>query len=199
MKPLLYRSGSKRSLFVAFAAAAAIHVSALAFTPTHHAVVVASDDGVVDVGFESPPPESDPEPRELEIAPAVAPSESNEFAETPQSAVRPLSKPARPIHPNRMPGMQRSQPGSGKLFAISAPRPTYPYEARSHHITGSGLVILDVDPVTGTVVNAALTQSTGSPILDNSAVSAFRHWRFKSGTPSRVRIPFTFTMFGAQF
>ena len=41
-----------------------------------------------------------------------------------------------------------------------------------------------------------MEQSIGNPILDNSTVSAFRRWRFKPGTPPRVRIPITFVLTG---
>ena len=36
--------------------------------------------------------------------------------------------------------------------------------------------------------------STGAQILDDAAVSAFRGWRFKPGTVSKVRLPITFTL-----
>ena len=88
---------------------------------------------------------------------------------------------------------------NAKPFTVSAPRPEYPYQARRDHITGSGAVSLEVDPLTGSVINARMIESTGSSILDYSAISAFQRWRFKNGTPSPVKVPFTFTMSGAQF
>jgi protein TonB len=88
---------------------------------------------------------------------------------------------------------------SAKAVAIRAPRPEYPYEARRSQITGSGVVVMTVDPATGTVTSAVMAQSTGSPVLDNAALSAFRRWRFRPGTVSKVRTPVTFTMSGAQF
>src|SRR5438477_613343 len=83
--------------------------------------------------------------------------------------------------------------------ALTAPRPDYPYEARSRHITGSGIAVIAVDPNSGLAVDAMMEQSIGNPILDNSTVSAFRRWRFKPGTPRRVRIPITFVLTGAQY
>jgi len=56
-----------------------------------------------------------------------------------------------------------------------------------------------VDPNSGLAVDAMMEQSIGNPILDNSTVSAFRRWRFKPGTPQRVRIPITFVLTGAQY
>ena len=53
--------------------------------------------------------------------------------------------------------------------------------------------------VSGLAVDAMMEQSIGNLFLDNSTVSAFRRWRFKSGTPPRVRIPITFVLTGAQY
>lgn len=83
---------------------------------------------------------------------------------------------------------------------ISAVRPEYPYNARRSKITGGGVVLMTVDVVTGNVTGATMAQSTGSPMLDNAALSAFRTWRFKPrATESKVWWPVTFTMSGAQY
>jgi len=81
---------------------------------------------------------------------------------------------------------------SSSRAATYAPKPEYPSEARTRHITGSGVCVVDVDPGSGNVTGASMAQSTGNPILDDSAVRAFRKWRFKPGTVSRVRIPVEF-------
>jgi TonB family protein len=86
-----------------------------------------------------------------------------------------------------------------KALALYAPRPQYPYEARSRHVTGSGVIVATVDAASGNVTSASVSQSTGSPILDNAATSAFRQWRFRPGTVSKVNIPITFTMTGASY
>jgi TonB family protein len=90
-------------------------------------------------------------------------------------------------------------PGGGTVSISSArtvanytPKPEYPFEARARRITGSGVCVVDVDPGSGNVTEASMTQSTGNPILDDSAVRTFRKWRFKPGTVSKVRIPFEF-------
>ena len=54
--------------------------------------------------------------------------------------------------------------GNGKAFVLSAPRPDYPYEARSRHITGSGIAVISVDPNSGLAVDAMMEQSIGNPI-----------------------------------
>ncbi len=87
---------------------------------------------------------------------------------------------------------------AAKALAIFAPKPDYPIEARNFYITGSGVCILTVDPRSGNVTNATMALSTASPILDNSTVSAFKRWRFKPGTVTKVKVPITFTSSGAS-
>jgi len=84
--------------------------------------------------------------------------------------------------------------GEAKALAIYAPRPAYPYEARDRHLTGSGMVLLNVDSSTGAVTSAQMLKSTGHKILDDSALEAFQQWRFKPGTVRKVRIPIHFKM-----
>ena len=85
-------------------------------------------------------------------------------------------------------------------MAVSAPRPDYPYEARTRGITGKGVAELTVDASTGTVTQARMAESTGSPVLDDAAVTAFRRWRFKPGNYSpAVHIPITYTATGASY
>jgi protein TonB len=86
-----------------------------------------------------------------------------------------------------------------KALAINSPRPPYPYEARAKRITGSGVIVATVDAASGDVTNASVAKSTGSSILDDAAVSAFRRWKFRPGTVSRVNIPITFTLTGASY
>ena len=80
--------------------------------------------------------------------------------------------------------------------AVFAPRPAYPYEARRQGITGTGIILLEVNPSTGAVERASMARSTGSPILDRETLMVFRRWRFKPGTPGLIKIPITFTMGG---
>ena len=80
--------------------------------------------------------------------------------------------------------------------ATYAPRPQYPYEARSKHQTGSGLIRITLDLRTGSVVKITMIKSTGSPVLDNASLSAFRQWRFKPGRWKEIDLPITFTMDG---
>jgi TonB family protein len=81
-------------------------------------------------------------------------------------------------------------------YALYAPTPVYPAEARSKHLTGIGIVFAEIDQKTGYVTAARMLQSTGYQLLDVAALNAFRRWRFKPGTGSRVRIPIRFLMQG---
>jgi TonB family protein len=58
--------------------------------------------------------------------------------------------------------------------------------------------VVSVDP-SGNVTSADMAASIGNPILDNSATSAFRRWKFKPGSVSKAKIPITFTMTGASY
>jgi TonB family protein len=82
-----------------------------------------------------------------------------------------------------------------RALAIFAPKPDYPIEARRRHITGSGVCVVTIDP-DGNVIDATMARSIGNPILDNAAVSAFRRWRFRPGTDSKIKVPINFTMTG---
>lgn len=77
-------------------------------------------------------------------------------------------------------------------MAITAPLPDYPYEAKRRNLTGSGTCVVTVDTATGTVTNATMFQSTGSPLLDKLTIQTFRSWRFKPGTVSQVRVPISY-------
>ena len=80
--------------------------------------------------------------------------------------------------------------------ATSVTPPDYPYEARRSGITGSGIILLEVEPATGEVKKASMAASTGSAILDRAALDAFRRWRFKPGTNRLIKVPITFTVAG---
>jgi TonB family protein len=87
---------------------------------------------------------------------------------------------------------------SAKGLATFTPLPKYPARERTDSVTGVGVCMLSVDPANGRVTAASMEQSTGDSTLDKSAVNAFRRWRFKPGTVSKVRIPIEFSMAGAS-
>lgn len=143
----------------------------------------------------TPPPEDIPLPE-----PPPVPEVQPEFHE--EVTPPPKRPPNVKVAPVKAPTVARPTGtmsiSSAKALAINSPRPVYPYEAKARHIMGSGVCVVSVDP-SGTVTDATMATSIGNPILDNSAVSAFRQWRFKPGVAPKVRIPITFTMTGASY
>jgi TonB family protein len=76
--------------------------------------------------------------------------------------------------------------------ATFTPPAKYPFWEGTRHSPGSGVCVADVDPASGKVTQVSIVESTGNPVLDDSAVRRLRKWRFKPGTVSRVRIPIEF-------
>jgi len=130
-----------------------------------------------------PPPEIKPEPVEERTPP-------------PQQPKRRKTSPAEA--PEVGASAATISFSSAKALATFAPLPKYPLKVRSDGVTGSGVCVVSVDQVSGRVTGASMEQSTGDSTLDKSAVRAFRKWRFKPGTVSKVRIPIEFTMTGAS-
>ena len=202
-KPLLYRPPPPLYFWGAFGVALAIHLTAVALAQKHEAPVEVPPDiptAVIEATLQAteeptPPPEDIPLPE-----PPPPPEIQPEFVEeTTPPPKKPQSQKFAPIKAPQAAG----HPGtlsisSAKALATYAPRPQYPYEARSRHVTGSGVCVVEVGP-SGSVTSASMAQSIGNPILDNAATSAFRQWRFKPGSVSKVKIPITFTMTGASY
>jgi len=211
--PLLYKPAPKWQVLAAFGGALAIHGLAAVIAGIHPEAPPADltdiPEAVAEVTFEQAAPEPTPPPEEMEEPEPTEqppePTEVPEFVEEKPTPPPKRDKPTKPVVPIARPkpaGVPSAGPmsmSSAKAVAISAPKPEYPYEARRSKLTGSGVCIMTVDPSSGSVTDATMAQSTGNAILDNAATSAFRRWRFKPGTVSKVRTPITFTMTGAQF
>jgi periplasmic protein TonB len=196
---LIYHRPSKRPIATALGAAVVIHLSAIAiaFHRESPATEAAGPNDSISFGFE--PADDSVTPPQPDISlPPPPPAPTVDFIEAHdiEHAIKPHPHPV----PIRSAGQTRLPPvGNAKAWALNAPRPDYPYEARSRHITGSGVAIISVDPGSGLATDVTMEQSIGNPILDNSTVSALRRWRFKPASPSRVRIPITFLLTGAQY
>jgi TonB family protein len=194
----IYRRPSKWPIATALAAAVLIHFSAVAIAfrqespPTPPAATDSTTIGVYFADDPPTPPDPDisvPPPVTVPAADFIEPQETRRVIKTQRTLA--------PIRPFGQTGLAAVE--NAKAFVLSAPRPDYPHEGRSRHITGSGVAVISVDPSSGLAVDAMMEQSIGNLILDNSTVSAFRRWRFKPGTPARVRIPITFVLTGAQY
>lgn len=197
VKPLLFQPAPRWHLWLALGGAVAIHLTAVALAQKRE-VAAAEPPPPPPMVVEATlaPPEATPPPEDIPLPePPPPPEVQPEFHEerTPPPRPPPAAQKFTPIKAQAM-TMSRA-----KALAINSPRPQYPYEARSRRITGSGVCVVTVDPGSGNVTGASMTQSIGNPILDNAALSAFREWRFRPGTVSQVRIPITFTMTGAAY
>lgn len=197
-KPLLYKPPPRWQFWAALGGALLIHIGAVIASMKHEAppvdlsnIPTAEVTATLEAQEQPTPPPEDiplpPPPPEPQVVP-----EFHEEAATPPPRQAP--KAAAPIKAPPVASIS-----SAKAQALSAPRPEYPYEARARKITGSGVCVLTVDTASGSVTDATMAQSIGSPILDNSTVSAFRRWRFRPGMYSKVKVPITFTLTGASY
>lgn len=206
-KPLLYKSPPTWQMWAYLGAALLIHaVAVVAAYKKPEAPVDLTDIPTAEViaTIEQTTEEQPPEPEDIPLPdPPPVPEVQPEFVE--EATPPPKRPPNQKIAPVKAPQVGTPRPpgmmsiSGAKALAINAPKPEYPYEARSRRITGSGVCLVTVDTASGSVSDASMAQSCGNPILDNSAVNAFRRWRFKPGTVSKVKIPITFTMAGASY
>jgi periplasmic protein TonB len=202
--PLLYRPPQAWYFWGALGAAVAIHLTAVALAQKREQPVELPPDiptAVVEATLQAteeptPPPEDIPLP-EPPPPPEIKPEYVEETTPPPKQPQKQKFTPIKAPQAAGRPGPMSIS--SAKALATYAPRPQYPYEARSRHITGSGVCVVEVDTASGSVTSASMASSIGNPILDNAATSAFRQWRFKPGSVSKVKIPITFTMTGAQY
>src|SRR5437867_6036602 len=202
--PLLYQPPPRWQVWAALGGAIAIHLPAVGAYASKHEPAVVDLSNIPTATVEAmlqpedqpaPPPEDIPIPEPPPI-PEVAP----EFHEEKPPPPKNVAKPAGPVKAPQA-GVPGTMSISGaKAVAIFAPKPDYPYEARSRHVTGSGVAVLSVDTARGNVTDASMAQSIGNPILDNSTVSTFRRWRFRPGACApKVKVPITYTMTGASY
>lgn len=203
---LLCQPRQKWRLALAFAAALLIHFSAIAIANVQRVEKASEPPFTANfsaITFEDPPAETvEPTPDDPEPLPTPAQTDESfpDDRPTPPPIRRQTTKPIAPLmkpRNNRTAGSLTLS--SAKVLAINAPRPEYPYEARRQRITGSGIVAMTIDPVSGNVSSVSMSKSTGSPFLDNAVLTAFRRWRFKPRTVSSVTCPVTFTLTGASY
>lgn len=202
-KAMLYQSRAKSHFAVALAAAIALHVAAfsVAIGRPQPARVFGTSTEPTEIEFAPSEPTLDPPLESTNPLPTPPPAEPSfpEPASTPPPArkqIRPLRPFVRPTNSTSAGTMNLS---TAKVFAISAPRPEYPYEARRQKLTGDGVVSMNVDPVSGNVTGVSMSKTTGHPFLDNAAIAGFKRWRFRPGTVSTVTCPVTFTLTGAAY
>src|SRR5881227_1254545 len=200
--PLLYRPPPRWQFWAALGGAIAIHLASVGIAAIKHEPPPVDLTNIPTATVEAtmqPEDQPTPPPEDIPIQePPPIPDVAPEFHEEKP----PPPKTNRPTGPVKAPqGVTGTMSITGaKAVAINAPKPEYPYEARSRHQTGSGVAVLSVDTASGSVTDASMAQSIGSPILDQATLSAFRRWRFAPGKCApKVKVPITFTMTGASY
>ena len=83
-------------------------------------------------------------------------------------------------------------PGAVRSYFKVMPPPDYPRAARVAGHQGKGWFELTIDFTTGHVTRVSVLKSTGSKILDDSAVAAFQKWQAKPGMIRRAVFPVEF-------
>jgi TonB family protein len=89
---------------------------------------------------------------------------------------------------------QSAAPSVALPEAVYSPKPVYRPEWAKRGLSGSGMVLVTIDPKTGNVSGARMLQSTGSSELDGAALQAYSQWRFKPGSVPQLRMPITFAV-----
>ncbi len=200
--PLLYKPPPSWQFWAAFAGAVLIEAASVVIAGMKHEPPAIDLSQIPTATVEAqlqPEDQPTPPPEDIPIQePPPIPEVAPEFHEEKP----PPPKTNRPTGPVKAPqGVTGTMSITGaKAVAIFAPKPEYPYEARSRHQTGSGVCLLTVDVASGNVTDATMAQSIGSPVLDNSTTSTFRRWRFRPGAAApKVKVPITYTMTGASY
>ena len=85
---------------------------------------------------------------------------------------------------------------SGSARNLTGPTPQYPPLASAQSLSGKGVYLLHFDTNTGAVTDVTITQSTGSVLLDQTCIAAFRQWHEDPNGPKEV--PMTMTFKGAS-
>jgi TonB family protein len=202
-RAIVSQSAHKWRFGTALAVAAGIHLAAISLATVRRVEPKTPPGFTGDpmLELDSAEPNRDPQQDLPEVL--STPPVADEFY-IEQTAIPP------PVHrtPPKFTPFVRSRPNAStksltgsaaKVFALSAPRPEYPYEASRQKITGDGIAVLTIDPNSGAVIAITMSKSTGNQFLDDAAVTGFRRWRFKPGTVSSVTCPITFTLTGVAY
>lgn len=203
-RAIVSQSAHKWRFGVALAVAAGIHLAAISFATVlrvepRMASGVPARPPEVTIDPSEPNPDPQPDPSEPLPTPPVIDQSFIEVTATPPPVPNTPTKFAPPLRPRTNTTGKSMSVSSAKVFALNAPRPDYPYEARRQKIIGDGIAFLTIDPNSGEVTHATMSKSTGNPLLDDAATAGFRRWRFKPGTVSSVTCPITFTLTGVAY
>jgi TonB family protein len=99
------------------------------------------------------------------------------------------------IAPDRgEPPLTAVEEAQAKQLLLFAARPSYPYEARKVHLSGSGIFDLRFDYETGHLREVHVVKSTGYNSLDGHAIGALKLWKAKPGSIHTLRVPIDFKL-----
>lgn len=206
-KAIFYKPRPRWHFVGSLAVAVAIELAAVAIAsirraePPPEEIVMPS--APIDAVITELPPEATPPPEEEPPPPPPPPDEPTEFTiqeptPPPRPPNAPTPKPRPKVSQNKGTGYSGvANYSSARSNWVSAPHPTYPYEARRSKQTGSGRFVITFDD-SGNATNVSVARSTGSPILDQTSVNTFMRWRCKPGFYKKVVVPITYTLQGAQ-
>ena len=132
-----------------------------------------------DLAAAAPAPSANPAPAvSMQTAPS-APAQAANAAASPTASGSAASGPTSSVPPSSD-AARRVGPRVDASWAGNAP-PSYPAAAR--RMSQQGEVRLDVHvSADGVVIDVQVRASSGSPVLDRSAMDAVRRWRFRPAT-----------------
>jgi len=200
--PLLYRPPPRWQFWAALGGAFFIHLAAVGIAAIKHEpppvdltqIPTATIEATLQPEDQPTPPPEDIPITEPPPVPEVAPEFHEEKPPPPKTNVKPTG----PVKAPQATGLASSI-SSVKALATFHPKPPYPYEARARHLEGNGMCVLSIDTASGTVTDATMAQSFGSPVLDNATTSTLKTWKFQPGKVApKVKVPVTFTMSGVS-
>ncbi len=189
--------------------AIALHIAGfmMLLAPVSSPTVADEDEEVTTVNFIEPPPPPPPPPPEPpktitkivetpKPSPVPPPPEDPPMVyDDPSPVAIAAPPPAPPAPPTGTPDFAASEDPSGRSMF----KPNYPPEEQRRGITGSVILLVQID-ASGQVLEVTIEKSSGNRNLDRSAMQAARRWRFNPGSRSgvkvggTVRVPVNFTL-----
>ncbi len=87
---------------------------------------------------------------------------------------------------------------SARTHALFSPSPKYPLRARCDLLQGEGIYRFEIDYDSGLVRRVETQKTTGSGLLDQAAVKAFRQWRFVPRSIATLTVPLRFSFYDEE-
>ena len=139
-----------------------------------------------------------PKPKPHLKPPIVTPRQPRpvDVPPSPPPAPAPVVPAAKPIAP--APRLADAEASVDSTFK-ELNKPVYPASAKRLGITGTVILLIDVD-AEGQVISVSVERSSRNRDLDRSAIDAANHWRFNpkiqngKKVPGRVRVPVDFVL-----